>query len=114
MEPVMIKTNAPGKPRKESVPSFLRKLYQIINEGLDSECIAWSEDGYFFEVKNKTVFQETVLPTHFKHNNMNSFVRQLNMYDFHKVKRSSGEAYNTAMKWISVADRAHALPSHGV
>ena len=104
----MIKTNAPGKPRKESVPSFLRKLYQIINEGLDSECIAWSEDGYFFEVKNKTVFQETVLPTHFKHNNMNSFVRQLNMYDFHKVKRSV-EEIKFKHKYFQ-RDRADLLP----
>ena len=75
MEPTTIKTNTAGKPRKESVPSFLRKLYQIINDGEDAECIAWSDDGFFFEVKNKTLFSETVLPTHFKHNNMNSFVR---------------------------------------
>ena len=80
-----------GKSRKESVPCFLRKLYKIINDGKDSACIAWSEDGFFFEIKNKTMFTETVLPTHFKHNNMNSFVRQLNMYDFHKVKRSVEE-----------------------
>ena len=75
MEPTTIKTNTVGKPRKESVPSFLRKLFQIINDGQEAECIAWSDDGFFFEVKNKTIFSETVLPTHFKHNNMNSFVR---------------------------------------
>ena len=32
---------------------------------------------------------------------------------FTKVKTKLGDAYNTSMKWVSVADRAHALLSKG-
>ncbi|KAI8988729.1 hypothetical protein BDB01DRAFT_782963 [Pilobolus umbonatus] len=46
----------------------------------------WNEDGTSFVIKDTNDFSKTILPRHFKHCNFASFVRQLNKYDFHKVR----------------------------
>jgi heat shock transcription factor len=46
--------------------------------------IRWSDDGNSFVVLDEDEFARTLIPELFKHNNYASFVRQLNMYGFHK------------------------------
>ena len=76
---------------RTSVSTFLQKLFEICSSIEHREAIAWSEDGLSFEVVSRSEFEKVILPTYFKHANMNSFVRQLNMYDFHKTKQSNNE-----------------------
>ena len=47
--------------------------------------ICWGSEGNSFIIRNQTEFAKTLLPYYYKHSNMASFVRQLNMYGFHKV-----------------------------
>ncbi|KAG8582585.1 hypothetical protein GDO81_008125 [Engystomops pustulosus] len=68
-----------------SVPKFLTKIWALVEDQRNSEYICWSQDGNSFIVLDEERFAKEILPRHFKHNNMASFVRQLNWYGFHKV-----------------------------
>lgn len=52
------------------------------------DTFCWGPDGTTFIVKDTNEFSKTILPKHFKHCNFASFVRQLNKYDFHKVRNA--------------------------
>ena len=77
--------------KKSDCPNFLLKLYQILENEEYKDIIHWSEDGKYFIVTNLHDFTENILPKYYKHNNYSSFIRQLNMYDFHKRKSSPNE-----------------------
>jgi heat shock transcription factor len=56
----------------------------FLDDGKNTELIRWSDDGRSFIVVDEDEFAKTLIPELFKHNNYASFVRQLNMYGFHK------------------------------
>lgn len=68
-----------------AVPAFLSKLWTLLEDKSTNDLIRWSPDGCSFMVLDELRFSKDVLPLYFKHSNMPSFVRQLNMYGFHKV-----------------------------
>ncbi|XP_038654624.1 heat shock factor protein 1 isoform X5 [Scyliorhinus canicula] len=72
-------------PHGSNVPAFLTKLWTLIEDPDTNELICWSASGNSFHVFDQGRFAKEVLPKYFKHNNMASFVRQLNMYGFRKV-----------------------------
>lgn len=53
--------------------------------------VRWGDEGDSFVVLECEKFTKTILPKHFKHSNFASFVRQLNKYDFHKVRQNNEE-----------------------
>jgi len=57
----------------------------MVDDNTTDELIRWSDDGLSFIVVRHEEFAKKVLPRFFKHSNFSSFVRQLNMYGFHKV-----------------------------
>ena len=80
-----------GKKRKlkklsKTEPSFLSKLYQILNTKEYNSCIRWSNDGKSIIISDSASLTKKVLPKFYNHHNFASFVRQLNMYNFHKIR----------------------------
>ncbi|KAL8289944.1 hypothetical protein RB597_001537 [Gaeumannomyces tritici] len=67
---------------------FVRKLYKMLEDPVYDEIVRWGNDGDSFVVLENEKFTKTILPKHFKHSNFASFVRQLNKYDFHKVRHT--------------------------
>lgn len=68
-----------------SVPAFLSKLMRMVDNPDTDYLISWTERGTSFVIKNQQQFTQSLLPYYYKHSNMASFIRQLNMYGFRKV-----------------------------
>ncbi|XP_053129826.1 heat shock factor protein 3-like isoform X2 [Hemicordylus capensis] len=67
------------------VPGFLAKLWALVEDSGSDEVICWSQNGQNFCILNEQRFAKELLPKYFKHNNLSSFIRQLNIYGFRKV-----------------------------
>lgn len=59
-------------------------VLSFLDDGKNTDLIRWSDRGDSFIVLDEDEFAKTLIPELFKHNNYASFVRQLNMYGFHK------------------------------
>ncbi|CAG8984229.1 hypothetical protein HYALB_00004212 [Hymenoscyphus albidus] len=79
---VVAKRDAQSK--RKQIPPFVQKLSSFLDGAKNTELIRWSDRGDSFVVLDEDEFAKTLIPELFKHNNYASFVRQLNMYGFHK------------------------------
>ncbi|TAQ89847.1 hypothetical protein B7494_g1806 [Chlorociboria aeruginascens] len=78
-----------GGPSANSSSDFVRKLYKMLEDPAYESIVRWGKGGESFVVLENEKFTKSILPKHFKHSNFASFVRQLNKYDFHKVRQSN-------------------------
>lgn len=103
-------TNSKDKVKKvrtleeSSIPNFLQKTYEILEVTIHlpssyppsfkdpslHHIISWNDDGKALVIKDSKLFSDTVLPAHFKHGNISSFIRQV-VADF--VLKSSYHGY---------------------
>ncbi|KAH6656505.1 hypothetical protein BKA67DRAFT_654840 [Truncatella angustata] len=78
------KAKRDAQAKRKQIPPFVQKLNSFLESSKNTELIRWSDKGDSFVVLDEDEFAKTLIPELFKHNNYASFVRQLNMYGFHK------------------------------
>ncbi|XP_010439948.1 PREDICTED: heat stress transcription factor A-1a-like [Camelina sativa] len=66
-------------------PPFLSKTYDMVEDPATDAIVSWSPTNNSFIIWDQSEFARYLLPKHFKHNNLSSFIRQLNTYGFRKV-----------------------------
>lgn len=80
---------ASPKCKSKTQTVFIHKLYDMLEDGGIGHLIWWAPGGDAFCLVPGEEFSQ-VLAQYFKHTNIASFIRQLNMYGFHKM--NDGEA----------------------
>ncbi|KAL7722344.1 Heat stress transcription factor C-1 [Entamoeba marina] len=75
---------------------FIVKLYELVNDEKSKDLICWSHEQNRpgFVVLEPVQLASQILPKFFKHSNFSSFVRQLNIYGFHKVDHPLGQCFH--------------------
>ncbi|KAH0354585.1 hypothetical protein KCU81_g1095, partial [Aureobasidium melanogenum] len=86
--------------KRKQIPPFVQKLSSFLDSSNNTELIRWSDDGNSFIVLDEDEFARTLIPELFKHNNYASFVRQLNMYGFHKKVGLNANSMKAAEKKV--------------
>ena len=75
--------------------TFLSKLYDILNNTTYKKIIYWNKEGKGIIIANVNEFSTMILPKYFRSSTYSSFVRQLNLYGYHKIQGviEEGEGY---------------------
>ncbi|KAG8464429.1 hypothetical protein KFE25_003492 [Diacronema lutheri] len=83
----------------DKVPPFLLKLWEIVENNSvpadgSSPCVSWGAEGKSFVIHETETFARNILPLYFKHDNIRSFMRQLNIYSFIRCPKKANATGN--------------------
>jgi len=85
-------------------PLFLCKVWQLVNDETNDKLVSWSFSGNSFIIHDPAKFAKQVLPNYFKHQRVDSFIRQLNMYGFRKVQSLDSGALKSTIDAVEYSN----------
>ena len=68
-----------------AIVQFLKSLSEMLEDPANAAIIGWEDEGTTIRIYDSAKLAAEVFPKYFNHNNIPSFVRQLNLYHFKKV-----------------------------
>ncbi|EGC34660.1 hypothetical protein DICPUDRAFT_92172, partial [Dictyostelium purpureum] len=71
---------------RDGVAPFIKSLIQMLDTPENQHLIRWGKTGESIVIPNCAEFETKLLPKYFKTGKFCSFIRQLNIYGFHKVE----------------------------
>ena len=71
--------------QKQSISAFIDKTWTMLETNSFSYIVRWAEDGNSFRILDEAAFENEVLPIYFKHSNLTSFQRQVNITLFSSI-----------------------------
>ena len=77
----------------QNIPHFLVALITILSNNSITQ-MTWNKDGVSFSISADITFGAEILPQYFKHNNVTSFVRQLNIYGFKSFQDGNKKCFH--------------------
>lgn len=72
--------------RNTGISPFIAKLHEMLEDHANSHLISWADSSSAFVVHRPLLFSSTLLPRYFRHQKYSSFLRQLNLYSFSKLR----------------------------
>ena len=75
--------NWPQVPNR--VSDFIVNLYEMVDSKTTSHVVDWTSTGDSFQITDFDLFTTEILPLYFN-TSPTTFLRQLNLYDFKKIK----------------------------
>jgi len=76
-----------NKSGKRLFPSKLMEMLDCESSFHDQAIICWCPHGRAFKVRDTSVFEQVILPRHFKTNQMRSFRKQLSLWGFKRITK---------------------------
>lgn len=114
----------PDSPERTPNAAFPLKLHEILSQierNNDDHIVGWLSHGRSFKIHNQEEFVNTVLPKYFVMTKKSSFLRQLNLYGFHRLSKAGPdqgsyyhEKFLRGMKFLSRRMQRQKVNGNGI